>query len=67
MALDKETLKSAIQTVLADLSADKTPADAADALATAIDTFVKSGTVSVDVATTGSATAQTGTGTGSVS
>lgn len=36
-------------------------------IATAIDTFVKSGTVSVTVATTGSATAQTGSGTGSIS
>lgn len=36
-------------------------------LATAIDTFVKSGTVTTTVATTGSASAQTGTGTGYIS
>lgn len=39
----------------------------AQKLANAIDTFVKSGTVNVTVATTGSAAAQTGTGVGTVS
>ncbi|KIA93920.1 hypothetical protein [Flavobacterium sp. KMS] len=39
----------------------------AEKLATAIDTFVKSGTVNTTVTTTGSASAQTGTGTGKIS
>lgn len=36
-------------------------------LAAAIDAYIKAGTVTVTVATTGGPTAQTGTGTGSVS
>lgn len=39
----------------------------AEALANAIDKFVKSGTVTTTVTTTGSASAQAGTGTGSIS
>lgn len=38
----------------------------ANGIATAVDVFVKSGQVNVTVATTGSATAQTGTGTGNI-
>ena len=41
--------------------------ETAKKLAFAIETFVKSGTVNTTVATTGSATAQTGTGTGAIS
>lgn len=39
----------------------------AEKLMIAIKNYIKSGTVSVTVATTGSATAQTGTGTGTIS
>ncbi len=38
----------------------------AELLASAIETFVKSGTVTTNVTTTGSASAQTGTGTGKI-
>ncbi len=38
----------------------------AAAMATAIENYVKSGTVNVNVATTGTATAQTGTGIGNI-
>lgn len=46
---------------------DKARKDTAEALAKAIEAFVKSGTVTTTVTTTGSASAQTGTGTGSIS
>jgi hypothetical protein len=47
--------------------ANKARKDTAEALAKAIEAFVKSGTVTTKVTTTGSASAQTGTGTGSIS
>ncbi len=71
MALVKETLKAAVFAAF-KAQQDKTENpdealnDIADRLAAAIDAFVKSGTVSVTVATTGTAAAQTGTGTGSI-
>ena len=46
---------------------DKARKDTAEALAKAIEAFVKSGTVTTTVTTTGSASAQTGTGTGNIS
>jgi hypothetical protein len=80
MALDKNTLKTAIEAAFT-AQMNKTEnreaalADLADKTATAIDAFVKSGTVTVasgiPVSTAGSATAQTGattgTGTGTIS
>ena len=60
MPLDKPTLKEAIKQAQTVSSGASTPEEArelfAEALATAIDTFVKSGTVN----TTGGPTAQTG-------
>ncbi|MFH7017190.1 hypothetical protein [Flavobacterium sp. FlaQc-47] len=72
MALNKSLLEQAIKSFLIE---EKTKKDdgassidnIAAKLATAIDTFVKSGTVTTTVTTTGSASAQTGTGTGSIS
>ena len=69
MALVKATLKSAIEAAFKAQSTktdnpDSALSDLADKLATAIDTFVKSGTVTVaagiPVSTAGSAVAQTG-------
>ena len=67
MALDKAGLTSALKTIFENVDANSTPAAKAASIADAIDTFVKTGTVSVTVATTGSPTAQTGSGTGSIS
>lgn len=77
MALDKASLQTGIQNLLTDMETknDDSKALFASTLADLIDTYVKSGTVTVGagipVATTGSATAQTGattsTGTGTIS
>lgn len=72
MALDKTTLKESILDLLDELSErEDKPEDAREDFATglsdAIETFVKSGTVNVTVHTTGTASAQSGTGTGGVS
>lgn len=69
MALDKLQLEQAIKSLLIEENKKtdngSTSIDnIANQLAVAIDTFVKSGTVTTTVTTTGSATAQTGTGTG---
>lgn len=71
MALNKAALKQAIKGLLEDLSTkvdnpEQSREDFAERLSTAIDTFVKTGTVNVTVATTGTAAAQTGTGTGGI-
>ncbi|MDR2964039.1 MAG: hypothetical protein LBU90_10475 [Bacteroidales bacterium] len=71
MALVKTSLKTAIMAAFkAQQNKTDNPEgalnDLADKLATAIDTYIKSGTVNVTVATTGSATAQAGTGTGNI-
>jgi hypothetical protein len=76
MPLNKAALKSGIQALAQNIAENKgSYADFADGLADLIDTFVKTGTVTVavgiPVATTGSAAAQTGattaTGTGTIS
>jgi hypothetical protein len=76
MALQKAALKSGIKTLLETLvQTEGSYDDFADGLSNLIDTYVKTGTVTVakdiPVATTGSATAQTGfttaTGTGTIS
>ena len=72
MALVKATLESAIFAAFkSQTTKTENPEDAlndlADKLATAIDAFIKSGTVNVTVATTGTAAAQAGTGTGNIS
>lgn len=77
MALQKEVLKQGIQQLMTDMRERTEVADGefADRLSTLIDTYVKTGTVTVaqgiPVATTGSATSQTGvttsTGTGTIS
>ncbi len=72
MALVKATLKAAIfDAFKKQQQKEKNPDDAlndiADRLSTAIDAFIKSGTVNVTVATTGTAAAQTGSGTGTIS
>ncbi|MDR1199062.1 MAG: hypothetical protein LBK94_08660 [Prevotellaceae bacterium] len=76
MALNRETLKTAIQAAFA-AQVNKTDSqanaisDLADKIATAIDTFIKSAQVNpgIPVSTTGSAAAQTGatTSTGTLS
>lgn len=71
MALNKTTLKTAIENGVKaiDLSNPSTdvPAAIAQVIADAIDAYVKTATVTVSVSTTGTATAQTGGGTGSLS
>lgn len=49
-----------------EVSADKSIERLVNGIASAVDVFVKSGQVNVTVSTTGSATAQTGTGTGNI-
>ncbi|WP_299212722.1 hypothetical protein [uncultured Dokdonia sp.] len=74
MPLVKITLQNAIKSALEQQRAkasddpDSTNSinELADALATAIDTYIKSGTVMTTVVTAGSATAQTGTGVGNI-
>ncbi|WP_144893735.1 hypothetical protein [Flavobacterium tiangeerense] len=71
MALNKSGLEGAIKSLLneeykkTDNASSKD--NIAEKLASAIEAFVKSGTVTTTVTTTGSASAQTGTGTGSIS
>lgn len=50
-----------------DISSEDGREAMANLFATAIDNYIKSGTVNVAVVTAGSATAQTGTGVGTVS
>lgn len=69
MSLVKQQLKTAIQTLLTDMRSreDVSDDDFSDQLATAIDSYIKSATITVapgiPVATAGSAAAQTGTTT----
>lgn len=68
MALNKATLKAAIQSCFEDVREDKTPADAAQQLADAIDAYVRSATVSTTVTgVDGTGSPVTGTGTGGLS
>lgn len=77
MALDKQTLKAGIITLQRDMltKTDASMEEYAERLATLIETFIKSGTVTIEpgipVSTAGSATAQTGsttsTGKGTIS
>jgi len=76
MPLNKAALKAGIQSLAMDMAENEgSYSDFADGMADLIDTFVKSGTVTVAagiaVATTGSPTAQTGAttapGTGTIS
>lgn len=72
MALNTTALKQAIKSLLNDMTTEDDSATGmdtfADRLSSAIETFVKSGTVTVasgiPVSTAGSATAQTGATTG---
>lgn len=72
MPLIKDTLKAQL---LAVFSKENTPEEAADQIATAIDAYIKTATITIvpgiPVATAGTAAAQTGVttgpGTGSVS
>jgi len=68
MALNKPQLKTAIKSLMTEMleKEENSIDEFAARLSDAIDVFVKSGTVTVNVATTGSATAQTGTGTGNI-
>lgn len=71
MALNTSGLKADIKKVLTE-EKEKTDNSSsidnlAEQLASAIEKFVKSGTVNTTVNTTGSASAQTGTGTGGIS
>ena len=70
MPLVKATLKSAIVAAFDERGEEMDSQAAidriADKLATAIDDYIKSGTVMTTVTTAGSATAQTGTGVGNI-
>lgn len=71
MALAKAALTSALQSIFEDVSG-KTAAQKAQEIADAIDTFVKTGTVTVSVTsvsgvTTGAGVSGPGTGTGTIS
>ena len=71
MPLVKATLENAIKALLTEEKAKMGDGsdsidNLANKLATAIDTYIKSGTVMTTVATTGSAAAQTGTGVGNI-
>lgn len=71
MALNKSGLEESIKALLNEEKGKTDNASSIDnlaaKLATAIEAFVKSGTVTTTVTTTGSASAQTGTGTGKIS
>ncbi|WP_017498031.1 hypothetical protein [Flavobacterium sp. WG21] len=69
MALNKSQLEQTIKSLLIEENkktdnSSTSINNIANRLAFAIDTFVKSGTVTTTVTTTGSALSQTGTGTG---
>ncbi|MBN2669991.1 MAG: hypothetical protein JXR60_12290 [Bacteroidales bacterium] len=71
MALDKISLKSSIKQAFNDQRSNTNDPDAAlddlaAKIADAVEVFVKSGTVNTTVETTGTAAAQTGTGTGNI-
>lgn len=68
MALDKVGLKTTITTLLTEMleKEENSINEFAERLSTAIDVFVRSGTITVSVTTTGSATAQSGGGTGNI-
>lgn len=71
MSLNKAALKDTLVSLFTnEQSEEESPAQSVERLATgianAVDAFVKSGQVNVTVATTGSATAQSGTGTGNI-
>ncbi|OCB72091.1 hypothetical protein B0A79_12740 [Flavobacterium piscis] len=71
MALNKSGLEGSIKALLSEEKGKIDNASSIDniaaKLASAIEVFVKSGTVNTTVTTTGSASAQTGTGVGSIS
>ena len=71
MSLNKAALKTALIALFtAEQDEEESASQSIERLATgmtnAIETFVKSGQVTVTVATTGTATSQTGTGTGNI-
>lgn len=73
MALNKTALKNGVRMLTDSMyvnAENKTPEECREIFATElsnlIDEFVKSGTVTVNVATTGTATNHTGSGTGAV-
>ena len=68
MALNKSALKTEIASLLTEMLAkeENSIEEFATRLSDAVDAFVKTGVVSVNVATKGTATAQTGTGTGTI-
>ena len=69
MGLNKAGLKEAIKAILTDMliKEENSIEEFATRLSDGIDVYVKSGTVSVNVTTTGTATNQTGTGIGTIS
>ncbi|MES2238854.1 MAG: hypothetical protein V4497_01215 [Bacteroidota bacterium] len=71
MSLNKAKLIDDLRAVLTNEQTEEVDANESldrivKGIATAVDVFVKSGTVSVTVATTGTATSHTGTGTGKI-
>jgi hypothetical protein len=69
MALNKAGLKTTIIAILTDMltKEENSIEEFATRLSDGIEVFVKSGTVSVTVTTTGTATNHTGGGTGTIS
>ena len=69
MALNKATLKNTIVAILTDMltKEENSIEEFATRLSDGIDVFVKSGTVNVNVTTTGTATNHPGSGTGTIS
>lgn len=69
MGLNKSGLKTTIIALLTEMLAkeENSIEEFATRLSDAVDVFVKSGTVTVAVTTTGNATTQSGTGTGTIS
>lgn len=71
MALNKSALQASIKALLSEEKEKTDNASSIDniasKLASAIDLFVKSGTVNSTVTTTGNAAAQAGTGIGTIS
>jgi hypothetical protein len=70
MALNKTTLESQLRQLFSDSASNEDGEDAREqlikGLATVVDTYVRSAQVTVNVVTTGSATTQTGTGSGTL-
>ncbi|WP_281233511.1 hypothetical protein [Flavobacterium gelatinilyticum] len=68
MALNKQELNNNLKDLLTDMltKEENSIEEFASRMSDAVEKFVKSGTVNVTVQTTGTASSQSGTGTGSI-